>query len=79
MRENALRLATRFRVLPLWPVLAASHGCCRSGHQHLSRGGKPAEGAEVAAAAQRLGVDLPRAVTSDSIPVQQMGQVVSMI
>ncbi len=73
-------------------VLQRAFACCRCGQywprhtgaagrgiSYLSRGGKPAEGAEVAAAAQRLGVDLPRAVTSDSIPVQQMGQVVSMI
>lgn len=41
---------------------------------------KPAtEGQQVSAAAERLGVDLPRAVTSDLMPVQQAGKVVSNI
>lgn len=37
------------------------------------------EGEQVAAAGQRLGVDLPRAVTSDRTAVQQMGKVVSNV
>lgn len=35
------------------------------------------EGEQVAQAGQRIGVELPRAVTSDSMPMQQMGKIVS--
>lgn len=38
-----------------------------------------AEGAEVAAAAQRLGVDLPRAVTTDVTAVQQIGKIATSV
>lgn len=35
------------------------------------------EGDQVARAAGRIGVDLPRAVSSDSMPMQQMGKIIS--
>jgi hypothetical protein len=39
----------------------------------------PSQGMEAAAAAGRLGVDLPRAVTSDSAAVQQTGKILSNV
>lgn len=39
----------------------------------------PTEGQEVASAADRVGVDLPRAVTSDSMVVQQAGKVAANV
>lgn len=39
----------------------------------------PTEGQQVAAAADRVGVDLPRAVTSDSMVVQQAGKIASNV
>lgn len=59
--------------------VGAALGAAGRGIGYLARAGRPAEGPEIAAAAERLGVALPRAVTSDAIPTQQMGQVVSQI